>query len=158
MVFSYHTPTVSSKKEIQYDFGEIKIVREKPDQAQSNKYDGFRYDFLVKKYADEYGVSSILMKKIMLCENDTLNPNRQSEIRYTQSQINRHPNWGNVGDFEKSYGLCMIHVPACNKWEGKCITEAQAKDPDFAIMYMAHEIAGGRASKWTCYSLVKNTI
>lgn len=113
---------------------------------------GRKYDSLVRHYADKFNVSYSLMNDILDCENDTRNPNRQSEVRYTESQIKNNPSWGAVGEFEKSFGLVMIHIPACNKYEGKCITESQAKDPEFAIRYLASEISKGKASKWSCYS------
>lgn len=117
-----------------------------------------RYDSLVREYSQEYQVSYKLMDSILTCENDTRNPNRQSEVRYNQKQIDNNPSWGNVGDFEKSFGLAMIHIPACNKYRGKCITETQAKDPEFAISYMASEISKGNSWKWTCYYKVRDTI
>ncbi len=111
---------------------------------------------LISKYANEYNVSASLMEKVIRCENTEFDPLLQSKIRYTEEQIARNPTWGVPGERERSWGLVMLHIPACNKWDGKCITIEQAKDPDFSINYLAHEIANNRAWKWTCYKKIIN--
>jgi len=106
---------------------------------------------LISKYANEYNVSASLMEKVIRCENTEFDPLLQSKIRYTEEQIARNPTWGVIGEQEKSFGLSQIHIPACNRWEGKCITKAQATNPDFSIKFMAYKLSKNQGSMWSCY-------
>lgn len=51
-----------------------------------------------------------------------------------------------VGDGGKSHGLVQIHLPAHPH-----ITEAEAKDPDFALNFIVDKFLEGRESLWTCW-------
>lgn len=65
----------------------------------------------------------------------------QSQHRYTETNA---PRGYKAGDREQSFGLVQIHVPVHN------VTVEQAKDPMFAIEWLAKGIAAGKASMWTC--------
>lgn len=105
----------------------------------------------VKRFAQKYSVSYLTMERVIDCENDTWDPERQSQVRYTEGQIARNPHWGVAGEREKSFGLVQIHIPAGNKWNGKTITEEMAKDPLFAIEFLAYKLSKGRGGMWSCY-------
>lgn len=109
---------------------------------------------LAGNYADQYGVSRETIIRKTKCETpivvidgvryyDSKDP--QSRIRYNDSQIARHPNWGNVGDREDSWGPAQIHLP-----DNPEVTREQASDPDFALEFMAKAHAEGKGSKWSC--------
>lgn len=98
---------------------------------------------LVDFYADAYNVSSTQMMAVMKCENNTLDTNLQSRLKYSRD----NSRWGVVaGQREESYGLVQIHLP-----DHPHISKEQATNPEFAIEFMAQEFSKGRASKWTCY-------
>lgn len=108
-----------------------------------------------EKYAEKHNVSKDKMIEVIDCEapwsmingvkSYSLN-NTQSKHKYNEGQIQRNPSWGAVGDYERSFGPVQIHEPAHPE-----ITREQANDPDFAINYLASEIAAGRGNKWSCY-------
>jgi len=101
---------------------------------------------MVNQYASKYGVSASDMKRVIDCESGW-DPAVQSQHKYTQGQVDRHPEWGvMVGQYERSFGLVQIHLPA-----HPTVTEEQAKDPDFAIDFMAYWFSQGKQSWWTCY-------
>lgn len=116
---------------------------------------------LAEKYANIHGVSSAKVKQIVICEAPWLidkdgiytykggryyNENdAQSRIRYNAGQIARNPDWGEVGEREKSFGPGQIHEPAHPN-----ITREQAVDPDFTLDFMAEMIAEGKSGMWTC--------
>ena len=138
----------------EYELDEINI-NERNDiiiQKQVVQAEKRRFDDLIQNKSSEYGVSFEQMSQIIDCENTERDPLLQSRVLYTQAQISRHSDWGEVGEREKSFGLVQIHIPACNKWNGKCITKKQAQNPEFAVNYLAHELSNGRGSKWSCYS------
>jgi len=70
----------------------------------------------------------------------------QSNHRYHEGNT---PKGYNVGTREQSYGLVQIHLPA-----HPSITKEQATDPEFAVDFLAKNIAAGRASMWSCYKTV----
>lgn len=97
----------------------------------------------VMALAKEYGVSGEQVYRTAYCENNTFDPNRQSEHRYTFS----NPKWGTVaGERERSFGLPQIHLPSHPN-----ITHEQATDPEWSLEWMVKEFANGRASAWTCW-------
>lgn len=104
---------------------------------------------IVQKYASEYGVSAIDMTRVIDCESSWV-PNIQSQHLYTTGQISRHPDWGNVGDSEKSHGLSQLHLPAGHMWKGKLITKEMANTPEIAIEFMAYSFSIGKKSMWSC--------
>ena len=77
-------------------------------------------------YSNQYGVSVSRMNKIIRCESG-YNPQAHN------------PNG------ENSWGLVQINLKA-----HKNITIEQATDPDYAINYLAKNLAEGRGSMWTC--------
>ena len=87
-------------------------------------------------------MSSYTMESIISCESGW-NTSIQSKHKYTARNV---PNGYKVGDREESYGLVQIHVPVHS------VTKAQAIDPEFAIEFMAKNIAQGKASWWSCYN------
>lgn len=91
--------------------------------------------------AEEYGVSVHAMNAIIQCESQW-NPSIQSREVYRTDR----PHEGVVaGQREESYGLAQIHLPAHPH-----ITKEQATNPEFAIEFLARNLAAGRAGMWTC--------
>lgn len=101
---------------------------------------------LINKYADQYGVSRTLMYNIIECETaHTFDPNIQSGLKYKFSDSRR----GIImGQQEKSYGLAQIHLP-----DHPQVTIEQAKDPEFAIQFMASNLSEGR-HLWYCERII----
>ena len=101
---------------------------------------------LVDEYALKHGVSAGDMKRVIGCESGW-NPKIQSRHKYNQGQVTRNPQWGvTVGEYERSFGLVQIHLPA-----HPTVTEEMATDPDFAIEFMAKAFSNGYQSWWTCH-------
>ena len=53
-----------------------------------------------------------------------------------------------MGQREQSFGLVQIHLPA-----HRTITKEQALDPEFAIDFLAKNLAQGRGTMWSCYKM-----
>lgn len=87
---------------------------------------------LVYKYADDYSVSSHEMISLISCEDSSWNPSQQSNVTNEYGR-------------ERSFGLSQIFLPAHTE-----ITQQQADDPNFAIEFMASELAKGKVSEWSC--------
>jgi hypothetical protein len=85
----------------------------------------------IDEIAPLFGVSATVMKKVVACE----------------SNFDTHA----VGDGGKSIGLVQINLSA-----HKDITRAEAEDPDFALSYLADNLAKGNANIWTCYREMYN--
>lgn len=85
------------------------------------------YQVLANQISAKYAVKASIVKKIINCES------------------NWNPNAINNNKHEYSVGLSQINLRA-----HKDITVEQAKDPKFAIDYLASNIADGKASMWTC--------
>lgn len=85
------------------------------------------------------------MAEIISCESGW-NPNIQSSHHYTAKNV---PKGYKVGDREQSFGLVQIHAPA-----HPGITKEQALDPEFAIDFLARNIAAGKASMWSCSKML----
>lgn len=98
---------------------------------------------MIKAYASKYGVSEGLMLSTVSCETSgTFDPTIRSRALYTFSD----PKLGiHIGEQEQSYGLAQIHLPA-----NPDVTIDQAKDPDFALDFMAKHLAKGETWRWTC--------
>lgn len=94
---------------------------------------------LIARYASKYGVSRDLMTKLVSCETSgTFDPAIQS--RHIRAD----------GTREKSFGLAQIHLP-----DHEDVTLEQAKDPDFALDFMATHLAAGRLWMWkNCIELI----
>ena len=103
---------------------------------------------LITYYSEKYKVSEDLMTDIIGCETaHTFNPVMQSTVKYNFSSSKR----GIVkGQQERSYGLAQIHLP-----DHPGVSYEQAIDKDFALDFMASNIAKGRVKMWSCYSLVR---
>lgn len=93
---------------------------------------------LINKYASEYDVSSTTIDLIVGCETGgTYDPSVQSFIITN-------------GYREQSYGLAQIHIP---DWPE--ITISQAKDPEFALNFLAQHLKNKEGNLWTCYRTLK---
>lgn len=86
-------------------------------------------DELIHDSSIKYGVSEVLMRRIIKCESTT-NPNA-------------------IGDGGHSYGLVQIHLPS---WPE--ISQEQALNPEFAIDFLAGKLASGQGNLWTCYRML----
>lgn len=80
----------------------------------------------ILKYATLYNVSPETMTRVIACESN-YNPRA-------------------VGDGGNSFGLAQIHLPS-----HPYVTKEQAYDPDFAIDFLAKNLAKGNGRIWTCY-------
>ena len=83
------------------------------------------------------------MMSVINCESQ-YHPSIQSKHVYTERNV---PKGYAVGDREQSYGLVQIHLPAHSS-----VTKAQATDPEFAVDFLAKNLAVGKGSMWTCYN------
>jgi len=94
---------------------------------------------LIKVKGIQYNVSIPLMNQIVHCESG-FNPNLQSSHRY------KHSRYAPVGSRELSFGAVQIHLPAHPH-----ITKEQALNPEFAIDFLASNLAKGKGKMWSCY-------
>lgn len=93
--------------------------------------------------AEKYEVNENQVFGTVNCENNTFDPNRQSEHRYTYS----NPRWGTAaGERERSFGVVQIHLPS-----HPTITHEQATDPEWSLEWMVKEFAKGNQTAWTCW-------
>lgn len=98
---------------------------------------------LVDVKAKEYGVNRETMIAIINCENRYWKPDQQSLHTYKTDR----PELGvKAGDRELSFGLVQIHLPSHPN-----ITYDQAIDPEFAIEFLASNLAKGKGRMWSCY-------
>lgn len=81
---------------------------------------------LITFYSQKYDVNEKLIRKVIRCES-----------RYKTDA---------VGDGGKSYGLVQIHLPS-----HPYVSKEQAFDPDFALDFLAKNVAEGKGKMWTCY-------
>lgn len=70
----------------------------------------------------------------------------QSQHRYTPTNV---PKGYKVGDREQSFGLVQVHLPAHPN-----ITKAQAIDPEFAVEFLATNLAAGNGNMWSCMKTI----
>ena len=87
----------------------------------------------ISSIAFKYHVPEKTMFKIISCES-SFNPNN-----HTQSSR------------ENSWGLVQINLKAHPE-----ITQEEAVNPDFALNYLAKNLAKGNGGMWTCYWLTKD--
>lgn len=93
--------------------------------------------------AKKYGVSAEQVYQTVYCENNTHDPDRQSEHRYPYD----NPRWGTVaGQREQSFGLPQIHLPS-----HPTISHEQATDPEWSLEWMVQQFANGNQTAWTCW-------
>lgn len=83
-------------------------------------------DALITKYAAQYDVSAEVMTKVVTCES------------YEDTQA--------IGDSGNSLGLVQIDILYHPE-----VTRAEAFDPDFALNFLASNLAKNRGYLWTCY-------
>lgn len=99
----------------------------------------------IKYYAEKYAVNPVVMDRTVKCESQ-YSTSIQSKALYTKD----HPEWGvKKGDQELSFGLSQIHLPA-----HPTIKKEQAIDPDFALDFLASNLAKGKGNLWSCYKLL----
>jgi len=94
----------------------------------------------VKAY--EYHVSPKLLDKIITCESNW-NTTLQSKHIY---KTDRPREGVKKGQREQSFGLVQIHLPAHPN-----ITKQQALDPEFALDFLAKNVAKGKGMMWSCF-------
>lgn len=81
---------------------------------------------MITDASKKWGVSEKEMRRVINCESE-FNPRA-------------------VGDGGRSHGLVQIFLPAHPH-----ITKAQAQDPEFAITFLAKNLAAGKGRMWSCY-------
>lgn len=103
-------------------------------------------------YASKYGVSEVLVRDLVSCETGgSFDPDIQSSAIY---EFSRSAQGIEVGGRERSYGLAQIHLP-----DNPNISLAQAKDPDYALDFMARELAADNAWRWKiCFDSVGGSV
>lgn len=84
---------------------------------------------IISRNAVIYGVETKIIQDVINCESG-FNPDAQ-----------------NITEKEKSYGLVQINLLA-----HPTITEEQAKDPEFAVEFLAKNLAKNKGNLWTCYA------
>jgi hypothetical protein len=88
---------------------------------------------LIGEYAAKYGIDSGDMYAIVKCETaGTFDPTIQSQhiLRGVQ---------------EPSFGLAQIHLPS-----HPTVSKEEAKDPHFALNFLARNMKDGRVGMWSC--------
>lgn len=88
-------------------------------------------DELIYEASIKYGVSEAVMRKVISCES-SFNPNA-------------------VGDGGHSFGLVQIHLPSHPR-----VSQAQALDPQFAVEFLAKNLAVDKGYLWTCHRMYYN--
>lgn len=90
-----------------------------------------------EEVAKQHGLNAELFNKVITCESQWKTDVRSNFILKS-------------GKRENSWGLVQINLDDPPTGPGS-VTLAQAKDPYFAINYMADRWDEGLADKWTCY-------
>ena len=83
------------------------------------------------------------MNTIINCESQW-NTEIQSKHTYHAGNV---PDGFQVGDREQSFGLVQIHLPA-----HPTVSYEEAIDPEYAIEFLARNLANGKGHWWTCYN------
>ena len=100
----------------------------------------------IQAIATLHGINPQKFLALVKCENLSLDPNLQSNLRYNFSD----PKLGIVkGTRERSYGLLQIHAPS-----HPGITMAQMTSAEWSLNWGAEQIAKGNASQWKICSRV----
>lgn len=86
-------------------------------------------DEIIHDSAIEYGVSEVVMRNVIKCES-SFNPNA-------------------IGDGGHSYGLVQIHLPS-----HPYVSKEEALDPEYAVDFLAKNLAVDKGSMWTCYRML----
>ena len=103
----------------------VAAVPPKPLSIQSSSSLDEKIDIVATKY----GVQPSLMRSVIKCESS-----------YRTDAI---------GDGGTSFGLVQINLPS-----HPTITKAQAFDADFALDFLASNLAKGKGDMWTCYRMI----
>jgi hypothetical protein len=118
---------------VSFSFGKVSAEAPLPEVEVKKEPVVEKKDFTVDEiksmvdyYADKYEVSRDTMHKVVNCESSY--------------------NYKAVGDGGKSFGLSQIHSPS-----HPSITYKQSIDPNFALDFMASNIAKGKGKMWTCW-------
>lgn len=99
-------------------------------------------DDKITRYARKYGISEARFRALVLCENRSLDPTKQSDLYYQFSDPRRGII---IGERERSYGLLQIHLP-----DHPDVSYSQAIDPDYSLNWGAQRISVGW-TKWSCW-------
>jgi len=104
-------------------------------------------DELISRETDDKKMRR-LAKSIVVCENPTLDPERQSDYVFKHD----HSEKGQpAGSRERSYGLIQLHAPS---WPD--ISLEQMKDPSFSIHFLVERLEDGDEHLWlTCSEKAK---
>lgn len=86
----------------------------------------------IAHYAERYGVSEFTMTKVIKCESE-FDPNAEGDFSTT------------TGSY-RSFGLAQINLPSHPN-----ITISEAKNPEFALNFLASNLSLGNGRLWTCY-------
>lgn len=94
----------------------------------------------IKAIAVIHGINPDKYLALVKCENHSLDPNLQSNLKYAFSDSRL----GIVkGTRERSYGLLQIHAPSHPQ-----ITMAQMTSAEWSLNWGAEQIAKGNAGQW----------
>lgn len=85
---------------------------------------------MIAYYAEQYGVPVEQVDTTISCESG-----------YS-------PDATHITKWERSFGVSQINLLAHPE-----ITVAQAKDPQFAIMWLSSQFADGHQKQWTCWRM-----
>jgi hypothetical protein len=90
--------------------------------------------------AEAHGADWEEMYKTVACETSgTFRTDIQSGFRYKN------------GKQEQSFGIAQIHLP-----DHPHVSIDDAKDPDFALTFMAEKFSQGQQHLWSCYRKLKH--
>lgn len=110
----------------------------------------------IKNKAIDSGVDPAVAISVMTCETPWnwdkekriryYDPNKsQSRLTYNTNQITRHPDWGEVGETEKSFGPWQYHLPDHPDMTIKDASSVE-KSTSRAMVDLK-----SNPKKWTCY-------
>ena len=130
---TYHT--------IRYDRSELDTVSTstvEPSKTPELTFEG-QIRAKVASVSKRYGVSSYRMTRIIQCE---------SHFQNIQSRVISKI----TGQREDSWGIVQIHLPS-----HPSIKKTMALDVDFAVEFLAQQIAAGNGWKWYGYNVATDT-
>lgn len=110
-----------------------------PEKATTTKDDTYtvkEINELITRYAVKYDVNGDVMREVIQCESQ-YDPHVQSRKTYDN------------GAQEESYGIAQIHLP-----DHPQVSKAEARNPEYAVKFMAQHFAAGNHHLWTCYNRI----